>query len=111
MSDDVAQHNFMMNTLRGGDTGSSSGSSGSLNEAFPGLITGNVFGYSGLENVEQKIQPFALLFLSKFFGAIQGQHGQLSISHVSLFSMSQLQPPPSILGAIQPRGLISKKSR
>lgn len=111
MADDIAQQNFMMNTLRGGGTGGSAGSSSSLNESFPGLMTGNVFGYSGMENVEQKVQPAALLFLSKFFGAIEGQKGQLSIQHVSLLGSSQFQPPPSILGAVQPRGLISKKSR
>jgi hypothetical protein len=111
MADDIALQNFMMNTLRGTGTGGSTGASSSLNEAFPSLLTGNVFNYSGFENVEQKIQPAALLFLSKFFSAIQGQKGQLSIQQVSLLGNSQFQPPPSILGAIQPRGIISKKSR
>lgn len=51
---DVAAHNFMMNTLRGGGTGGGIGS-GSSSE-LQGAFGGSAFGYSGVESVQKKIQ-------------------------------------------------------
>jgi hypothetical protein len=112
MSDDVAAQNFMMNTLRG--MGGGGGNSEAGGTPLAAKVTEGfgadkpLFGFSGMDKVEKRIQPPAFVTVAKFFEGIQGQAQTVSLQSVSLFQTIQPPKPTPNMPEIR-KGLFSAK--
>lgn len=96
MQDNTAAQNFMMNTLRnnmGGASGSSEAGGAPLaakvSEGFG--ADKPLFGYSGMDKAEKKLQPAAFVTFAKLFEGMQGYAQTATLA--ALAPVKFIEPP------------------
>lgn len=110
---DVAAHNFMMNTLKGGGTGGGIGS-GASNE-MQGAFSGSVLGYSGVESLQKKIQGApgvgGKLIEGMVFNVMQGFAQGSSLQNLGFLKATGMDgvSPLGINAAQKVPGIVSSK--